>query len=147
MKDNKSFVMAFSASLAIAFLSAGFVVANPLKDYAWKNRVIIVSASVAHIDSLTKQSSILMKQEAALLERDMVLIEVSGNNASVKVGREKALDHVAIIEHLGLKTDRFGIVLIGKDTGIKRRSTEPVAVRQILDLVDSMPMRQREMNR
>lgn len=144
MRDNISLVMAF---LAIVFLSAGYVMANPLKEYAWKNRVIIVSAPVAHIDSLTKQSSILMKQEAALLERDMVLIEVSGNSASVKVGREKALDHAAIIEHLDLKTDRFGIVLIGKDTGTKLRSTEPVAVRQILNLVDSMPMRQREMNR
>ena len=37
------------------------------------------------------------------------------------------------------------ILLVGKDGGVKLRSEEPVSIQRIFDLIDSMPMRRREM--
>jgi hypothetical protein len=37
-------------------------------------------------------------------------------------------------------------LLIGKDGGVKLRSSEPVSVKDIFGLIDSMPMRRQEMD-
>ena len=37
------------------------------------------------------------------------------------------------------------VLLIGKDGGVKLRSTEPVSTDELFALIDSMPMRRREM--
>jgi hypothetical protein len=50
-----------------------------------------------------------------------------------------------IRERLGLKTGTFQVVLIGKDGGVKLRSSEPVSMKDLFGLIDSMPMRQQEM--
>ena len=39
----------------------------------------------------------------------------------------------------------FQAVLIGKDGGVKARWAEPVSLNALYELIDAMPMRQREM--
>jgi len=39
----------------------------------------------------------------------------------------------------------FQVLLIGKDGGVKLRSSEPVSMKDLFGLIDSMPMRQQEM--
>jgi hypothetical protein len=39
----------------------------------------------------------------------------------------------------------FQVVLVGKDGGVKLRSAEPIAADDFFALIDTMPMRRREM--
>ena len=41
--------------------------------------------------------------------------------------------------------ENFGVVLIGKDGGVKLESSVPVKTAKLFDLIDSMPMRIHEM--
>ena len=38
----------------------------------------------------------------------------------------------------------FAAILVGKDGGEKHRSVEPISPQTLFDLIDAMPMRQRE---
>ena len=48
-------------------------------------------------------------------------------------------------ERFGVETGCFAAVLVGKDGTVKHRSHEPVAPEKLYELIDAMPMRQREM--
>lgn len=43
--------------------------------------------------------------------------------------------------------DEFALRLVGKDGGVKRASSTVVAMRDIYDQIDAMPMRQQELRR
>ena len=45
-----------------------------------------------------------------------------------------------------MDTSDFSVLLIGKDGGVKRRSTEVLDAWEFFDQIDTMPMRQREMS-
>lgn len=130
-----------------ALHAANQATANPLEGYAWKKRIIVMYAPASKIDSLAKQNVVFQAQTGVLEKRDMMVISISEGTVDVTLGPELPLNRQALIDHIGFRPDRFGIVLIGKDTGIKLRSDTPVPLRDLLDLVDSMPMRQREMKR
>jgi hypothetical protein len=39
----------------------------------------------------------------------------------------------------------FSLILVGKDGGIKLKRSDQVDLREVFELIDSMPMRQNEM--
>jgi hypothetical protein len=45
----------------------------------------------------------------------------------------------------GVRPGRFTVILIGKDGGVKMLREDRVELQEIFDLIDSMPMRQQEM--
>ena len=75
----------------------------------------------------------------------MVLIEIVGDRLEVIIGPSAQLDADRILRHVGLSKDRFGVVLVGKDTGVKLRSSEIVTPPALFSLIDAMPMRQAEL--
>jgi hypothetical protein len=46
---------------------------------------------------------------------------------------------------LGIQSGSFALRLIGKDGGVKLSTASPTAMTEIYALIDTMPMRQREM--
>jgi len=56
---------------------------------------------------------------------------------------EKAVEDIR--GRLGVRSGPFQVYLIGKDGTVKLRSAEPVPVKDIFGLIDSMPMRRQEM--
>ena len=79
-----------------------------------------------------KQLTLLERDSMGIKERDLVITTV-----------EKESEY----KKYNVATDRFTLLLIGKDGGEKFRSTKPVAIETIFRLIDSMPMRQAEMGR
>lgn len=53
----------------------------------------------------------------------------------------------ALHRHYRIANDQFGVLLIGKDGSEKFRSLTPVSPTQLWQLIDQMPMRQREMKK
>lgn len=117
-----------------------------MEDYAWSHRPLVVFASAGDTPELERQRDLLRAARAGLIERDMVVIEVIGRERGRVDG--KALTDAAVarlVERYDPPVDAFEVLLIGKDTGVKLRRDEPVTAETLFELIDAMPMRQREM--
>jgi hypothetical protein len=68
-----------------------------------------------------------------LLDRDVVVLVDTDPDAKSDIRRT-------------LRPRGFGIVLIGKDGGIKLRKPAPWTVRELSRIIDKMPMRQQELS-
>jgi len=93
-----------------------------LDAYRWKSRVLL------HFGEHTQLSA---QTQAAFKERDLVLLKA--NSPELR----KAFK----------VNSPFALILIGKDGGEKARWLTPVNPQIILNLIDSMPMRQSEIRR
>ena len=106
----------------------------------------MVAAPTADDPGLVLQRTLLGSTSDQLADRDMVVIEIVDGMATVGGGETRSLDGEALLRGLELPTDGFSVVLVGKDTGVKLRSAEPVSAVDLFALIDQMPMRRRETN-
>jgi hypothetical protein len=58
-----------------------------------------------------------------------------------------AAEMADVRRRFGVAAGSFRVVLLGKDGGVKLRSSEPLAVDRLDSLIDGMPMRRLEMQR
>ena len=106
-------------------------------------RVVVVLAGASDDAMRDEQLRLLGEASAGLRERDMVVVE--------DVGGVVTIDGVAQPEPIPLREaydappSGFQLLLIGKDGGVKLRSAELVATGELFALIDTMPMRRREM--
>ena len=117
---------------------------NPLARYLWQNRIVVMMAS-SDDRKLTEQHHILRVARDGLLDRDLVVVSMTDGVVEVDGVERRNWDVDRLQQALDVSQERFSVTLIGKDGGVKLRSDEPVAVETLFALIDSMPMRQREM--
>jgi hypothetical protein len=77
-----------------------------------------------------EQLTLLKQDSSGIAERDLVIIII-----------EKEAEY----KKYNVIPNQFTLLLIGKDGGEKLRSSKPVEIETIFQLIDSMPMRQAEM--
>ena len=111
-----------------------------LRASRWKSRVLLVAAPNAQQADFRQQKQLLAANRTGLNERDFQVLEVLYDQLS-------ATDKKYLIEKTGIRPPAFGVVLIGKDGGVKEKSARPVAPAAWFNLVDKMPMRREEMRR
>ena len=70
--------------------------------------------------------------------RDLQVVEVLYNQLS-------PADRQCWTQQLGQALVGFRVVLVGKDGGVKRVETQPLAPASLFGTVDKMPMRRQEM--
>ena len=129
----------------IALSSSQVFAMDSLKDFAWKNRVVLVFGSAAD-QTLLQQIEILKRQKVELDERDMVVIRVSDGEARAVYGDAPALKSANLRTDADIKNDGFQVVLVGMDGGIKLRSEKVVSDVEMFNLIDRMPMRRAKQN-
>ena len=113
--------------IAATTLPAG---ADPLTEYRWEKRPIVVFAPAEDDPQLAEQLDRLEAARAALEERDNVVIVDTEPGSALRQRFDPA---------------PFAVILVGKDGTEKLRRETPVAVEELNALIDSMPMRRREM--
>lgn len=119
-----------------------------MERYAWENRPLLVFAPSPDDDRYQKQKRIVEKAMEGFRERDMVFIRVlSSDDGTSRAGDRtlRASEAGDLRETFDVHPDAFAVLLVGKDTTVKRRSTEPVSAEALFQQIDRMPMRQREM--
>lgn len=135
---------------AVMFLAATLASAPgeaSMKSYAWEKRPLLVFAPNPGDTRLVRQKTLLAGRANALRDRDMVVIFVVGNIVSARYGRTPGLSAAALRRRFGVATNAFRTILVGKDTSVKRRASEPVSVNVLAGQIDRMPMRRQEMQR
>lgn len=122
--------------LVILLLVSFPIHADPLKDYLWTNRVIITFSNAA---SNKERQSLIQQIDAEKCEyrlRDLVHIDLIKGSDDYERLRHK----FAITDH-----PEFKLLLIGKD-GKEKLNTNSGDLKAIFAVVDSMPMRKKEMH-
>jgi hypothetical protein len=119
--------------------------AQGLDDYRWKNRPLLVFAPIKTDPRLALQRQRLVEVAGALVERDMVVIEVVQNLVYVQGRPSFAFDADRLRQSYRVSAVDFATILIGKDGGVKMRSGEPMVTADLFATIDAMPMRRQEM--
>lgn len=114
--------------------------AATLRASRWQQRVLLLGASTAAQADFQRQKQLLATEANGLADRDFKVIEVLYTGLS-------PADRQCWTQHLGQPLQGFRLVLIGKDGGVKRIETAPIAGADIFGTVDKMPMRRQEMRR
>ena len=103
-----------------------------LQPYRWENRVLLLFGP-GNSSEFARQKLILAADPKGMEERDMVVLEPP-ETQSLQARYE--VDPAV-----------FTAILIGKDSGEKLRSDDPVTLQELYGLIDQMPMRRQEMRR
>ena len=118
-----------AAGLALA-LRAG-AEEDPLAAYLWDKRPIVVFADSARDPRFKRQIEFLSRDRAALDERDVVVLTDTDPKADGPLRR-------------ALRPHGFMLVVIAKDGTIAWRKPDPRPVREIVRVIDNMPLRLQE---
>jgi len=131
--------------LLIFVFNIYFVQSQSLKEYRWKNRIILLVYNEANSESFQKQRESFLEKADALKERDLILIYLNNETVDFNHPDSDAIDGRQLRKQLRIRENFRGVLLIGKDGGVKLRAEYSVEPQQIFDLIDSMPMRRAEM--
>ena len=126
------FTFLLIATTAICML--GSLHAEPLAQYLWKRRVVL---SFSAAESTPERISLLKQIEQYQCEfddRQMVHIDLIAGSS----------DHLLLSRQLSLPDMDFNLVLLGKDGDVKLLTSQS-SLENLLTLIDTMPMRQREL--
>lgn len=147
LKSTGSGPLAISVALSLAGLIASetTALAGHGDGWAWKQRLLVVFAADAGSARLAEQRARLSGAEDAMRERHMSVVEIVGGRGKTVFGKAVDVSAAEINAFLDRRDGGFEAVLFGKDTGVKLRSREPVSAADLFSLIDSMPMRRREM--
>lgn len=128
---------------AFGVMGGSTLFAQPLDQYRWENRILLVFAPDPQDQYLRDQLSLLNANRAGLVDRDVKVIVVNPKaNTSLTAADSKHLYQVYKVEK-----DTFRVVLIGKDGTEKLRTRQPISPIELFRIIDAMPMRQSEMKR
>jgi hypothetical protein len=126
--------------LTMTLISGEVKAASPasLADFRWRYRLLLViepAASTTAIGSLRSAS-------AAIDDRDVIWLVIGRDTVASNWGQ--TMNPALIDEIYGRFGRQTSVVLIGKDGGVKSRSSR-LQLSETLSLIDTMPMRRREM--
>ena len=132
-KSRKTpFTFLFIATTEICML--GSLHAEPLTEYLWKRRVVLsfsAAESTPERISLLKQ---IKQYQCEFDDRQMVHVDLIAGSS----------DHQLLSRQFSVPNKNFNLVLLGKDGAVKLITSQPL-LENLLTLIDTMPMRQREL--
>lgn len=117
-----------------------------LSDYRWENRLLLVFAPSQENDDYQKQLEELNSNREGVLDRDLKIVHLFSDDASNIDGQQiddKSTE--GIYKKYEVTPGQYTVILIGKDGTEKLRTGNLLTNKELFGLIDSMPMRQREM--
>lgn len=131
--------------ILIILFNGFFMQSQSLKEYRWKNRIIILVDGENDTAKFQKQYEAITAEGSAFRDRDLILLLLKEDLVELSNDNESEIDGTQLRNELKIDPAFEGVILIGKDGGIKMREIFHVEPQTIFDLIDSMPMRQAEM--
>ena len=117
-----------------------------LDAFQWKNRLLLVFAPDRANPAYQSQLRLLEQQQAELVDRNLLVIQVLAAGESVAAGQSiNPATAAQLRQQFDVQPDQFCLILVGKDGTEKRRDAQPTLPATLYSQIDAMPMRQREM--
>ena len=117
-----------------------------LDQFKWKNRLLFLFASDGGNPVFQKFQNEIKLQTTEVEDRDLVVFEVLEKGPS-RMNRTQLDRQVAdsIRNRFNAPRHKFTLILIGKDGGTKMKRHAQTRLKEVFELIDSMPMRKNEM--
>ena len=139
--------MRFLATFALLLALPLCLRAQSLNEFRWKSRVIVLFSPSLDDPLFLEQYAALNEAQEALRERRIVVVNVTPDGVQENSGiflPESSSEY--FYDHFSAQPYQFEMALVGLDGTEKFRAKNTVTpVSVLLELVDSMPMRQREL--
>jgi hypothetical protein len=123
----------------------GDVDAADLSRYRWRHRLLLIFSPASQTPAFQELGRELQQLREGVADRDLIVFSLLGDGPSrageAVLNRQEA---ETLRRQFRVKDDEFRVVLIGKD-GMVKLSEPAVQLSDIFALIDSMPMRQQEM--
>jgi hypothetical protein len=139
-------------SVLIGALMPGVVHAgNPLEvvdldQYRWKNRLLFLFSPSSKVPAYQSLSQELNRNLDGVRDRGLLVFRILEQGPSAMDSQEiRSQGAETLRRRFGVSLGKLTVVLVGKDGGVKLQRPGPVSLPDIFGLIDSMPMRQREM--
>ena len=141
---KRPFLFAFALFGGLLFITAQLPkarsVEQTLRASRWQKRVLLLAAPTAAQADFKHQKTLLAAAGPELTARDFLVLEVFYNQLT-------EADKQFLTRKFGIQPPQFAALLIGKDGGVKQKSSRPIPLADLFDTVDKMPMRRAEMRR
>ena len=132
----------FSIILGLFFFSCSFFQKEDLRKFKWKNRILIIIDKEANtIDEKIKKHYFVEFED-----RDLLIIKVINNKVFMNDTLVSHSLKESVLSIIDKQAGNNNMILIGKDGKVKHKYFFNHEISEILDDIDSMPMRIREMN-
>ena len=116
-----------------------------LEPYRWENRLILLFGSAESV-SVQQQLRELKKEPAEITDRDLLIFHIAGDEVRlINETSDRSFSADLFRSRYNISKNEFRYILIGKDGGVKLKKKDFVPNTSMFSLIDSMPMRQREM--
>jgi len=140
------------STLTVIFLVVGATALGPaqamaaeLSDYLWQRRPLLLFAPAESDPRLVETMRRIEASRCDFVDRDMVLGRIVAEGTSTLGGRLVVADQARrLMSEVGIGSDTFSVVLIGKDGAEKLRVADVPDLQAIYAVIDGMPMRARE---
>ncbi|MEX0291054.1 MAG: DUF4174 domain-containing protein [Flavobacteriaceae bacterium] len=126
----------------VCFSIVAATAAQKLQQYKWKHRILILTDQTGDEHAIAEQLELFNTEEKAMQERDLIVLINNGSVITNQKGELLSIDPSQLPEK-----NHHGILLIGKDGGLKATYPFDTDPNVIFDRIDSMPMRRAEMRR
>ena len=141
---KRPFLFAFALFGGLLFLTAQTPkvrsVEQTLRTSRWQKRVLLLAAPTAAQADFKHQKTLLAAAGPALAARDFLVLDILYNQLT-------EADKQFLTRKFGIQPPQFVVVLIGKDGGVKQKSSQPIPPADLFGIVDQMPMRREEIRR
>jgi len=134
------------AILLTVMMASAPALGSDLAAYRWENRLLLVFAPSDSNAGYVSLNRALDERDVELKDRDLVVFRVFESGPSRR-GEEplSSADAEALRRRFEVRNGGLTVILIGKDGAVKMTRESGVALQEIFALIDSMPMRRREM--
>ena len=132
-------------TITLLFGSSTALNAGSLDGYLFDTRPVILFTSSPSNPKFVQQLSAFAQYECEFFKRDLEVLTVVSNGTSVIDGSILSNEDVSFLKdelEVGPYTEL--LVLVGKDGRVKLRAHMPLSARDLIRLVDAMPMRRIE---
>ncbi len=120
-------------------------VARIMERYLWEKRVVLIFAPNIKHQFLLKQTALLDKEKAGVLERDIVVLSfVYDQFVRVNNAVKPHLATRPFYQYFRVEPNEYSVILFGKDGTEKLRQNTPLSINKLFSVIDAMPMRQEE---
>jgi hypothetical protein len=116
-----------------------------LDQYQWKKRALVVNAAAEDDSNLEQQRAAVASAADDFADRDMVLVTLLDDGVSLAGDRQLTDSEADTVRStLGIDARDFAVKLVGKDGSVKLSKEAVTSMDEIFSLIDTMPMRRRE---
>lgn len=131
----------------LTIINCSLMNAQDLKDYQWKNRILVLSDKSIDTEPLQSQLRGFTADNEALTDRNLIIFLLTEDIVYHSNGELSEINAERLRKHLGISYDFRGTVLVGKDGGVKMKEGFQVSPETVFTLIDGMPMRRAEIRK